>query len=482
MKITFLIPPPLEKRRVPERVFGCTYGLYPIPNIFILTYASILRGTGNEVKVIDAPIMSMVGKDFFNFIKKDKSDAYIMYSVNLSMELDIRIGREIREFHKNIPLIYCGPAATEYTKRFLFDINVYVVRGEADYTLNDVVSFLRGSLEDKLDNIKGISYLKDGMHCSTPGRALIENLDELPFPDRDLINRNLYYNPKLKLRPFTAVMTSRGCPYRCKYCVPSSMTFARKLEYQKEKGYESVPKVTFRSAENVIAEFELLMQDGYKAVSIIDDEFILKKERVKEICKGIKDFDIKWGCLARADHLLDEELILQLKEAGCQYIDIGIESFDQNILDDIRKDIRVETFYKAVDILKKYGIEPKLNILIAASSLETESTLKNTISEALKLNPGVIMFNICNPFPGTEFYREAKRNNWFVYGDYVPVDVQKKSIIEYPHLKKHEIERIVRIANFKLFFRFAFISLHLKKFVSIREFKSAFISLCKKLF
>jgi len=482
MKITFLIPPPLDNKRVPERVFGCTYGLYPIPNIFILQYAGILRNSRNQVNVIDGPITGIKEKDFLDFIKKDKSDVYIFYSVNLSVDLDTKVGKIIRKLHKNIPLVYCGPAASVYKENFLFDNNVYVVRGEADYTLKDLISFLDGTPDGNPNNIKGISYLKDKIPFSTPTRTLIENLDELPFPARDLINRDLYYNPKLKIRPFTAVMTSRGCPYKCKYCVPSSLTFARKLEYQKDKGYDTIPEVTYRSAENVIAEFKLLKEDGYKAVSIIDDEFILKKERTKEICKGIKDLKIRWGCLARADHLLDEEVVLLLKESGCQYIDIGIESFNQEILDDIKKNIKVETFYKAVDILKKYGIEPKLNILVAASPLETKDTIKKTINEALKLNPGVNMFNICNPFPGTEFYREAKKNKWFVYGDYFPVDVQKKSIIEYPTLKKHDIERMVRIANIKTFFRFSFIFRNLKKFVSIREFKYAFISLFKKFF
>jgi anaerobic magnesium-protoporphyrin IX monomethyl ester cyclase len=481
MKITFLIPPSLDNKRVPERIFGCTYGLYPIPNIFILQYASILRDSGNQVNVIDGPITGITGKDFLDFLKKDKSDVYIFYSVNLSVDLDARVGKTIRKLHRNIPLIYCGPAAGVYEDKFLFDNNVYVARGEADYTLNDLISFLDGTFNGNLNEINGITYLKKKTPFSTPSRALIENLDELPFPARDLINRDLYYNPKLKIRPFTAVMTSRGCPYRCKYCVPSSLTFARKLEYQEEKGYDSIPKVTYRSAGNVIAEFKLLKEKGYKAVSIIDDEFVLKKERIKEICKGIKDLKIKWGCLARADHLLDEELVFLLKEAGCQYVDIGIESFNQEILDDIKKDIKVETFYKAVDILKKYGVEPKLNILIAASPLETKDTVKSTINEALKLNPGVNMFNICNPFPGTDFYREAKKNKWFVYGDYLPVDVQKKSIIEYPYLNKHDIERMVRIANIKTFFRFSFIFRNLKKFVSIRELKYALISLFKKL-
>jgi len=487
MKVTFLIPPPLDKKKVPERVFGCSYGLYPIPNIFILTFASILRKDGNEVSVLDAPIMKMKKQDFFKFLLSDKSDCYIFYSVNLSLDLDIYYAQKIRELKKDCSIIFCGPAPTITPESFLFDTNSYVVRGEPDYTLSELVNCLKQSKSQVAFGgtsleIRGLTFLSAGEIINTPPRDLIENLDELPFPARDLINRNLYYNPKLNARPFTAVMTARGCPYRCSFCVPSSLTFARKLEYQKTVGIQKIPRVSFRSAQNVIAEFKLLKEQGYKAVSIIDDEFVLKKERVIQICEGIKDFKIQWGCLARADQLLDEELVKMMSLAGCQYIDIGIESFEQRILDDLHKDIRVECFAQAFGNLKKYNIEPKLNILVAASPLETKATLKKTIQKAIQSKPGVIMFNIANPFPGTEFYLRAKEQGWLVFGDYRPVDVQKESIIQYPHLSKSTIEHLVRFANFKFYFGPNFILKNLKKLLSPKDFIDALKSLFKKLF
>lgn len=482
MKVTFLIPPPLAKKRVPERVFGCSYGLYPIPNIFILTFASILRNDGNEVSVLDAPIMKISNKNFFDFLSADKSNCYIFYSVNLSKDLDVFTAQKIRKLKKDCPIIFCGPAPTFDPDYFLFDVNSYVVRGEPDYTLKELINYLNEPSRFNRLAIKGVAFFDGTKLVNTPSRELIENLDELPFPARDLINRDLYYNPKLSLRPFTAVMTSRGCPYRCSFCVPSSLTFARKLEYQKIMGIQKIPKVSFRSAQNVIAEFKLLREQGYKAVSIIDDEFVLKKDRVKKICTGIKDLGIQWGCLARADQLLDEELVKMLSEAGCQYIDIGIESFNQKILDDLHKDLKVAFFPQVIANLRKYGIEPKLNILVAASPLETKATLQKTIRAAIRMKPAVIMFNIANPFPGTEFYQRAKENGWLVFGDYRPVDVQKESIIQYPHLTKSEIEHIVKYANFKFYTNPTFILTNLKKLLRPKDFINALKSLFKKLF
>ncbi|MEO0142802.1 MAG: radical SAM protein [candidate division WOR-3 bacterium] len=480
MNVIFLIPPVSKRNRVPERVFGCSYGLYPIPNIFILTFAAILREDGNAVEVIDAPIMKLGADQFYAYLKTKENSCFVFYSVNLSTELDISIGRRLRIDHPRTPIIFCGPAPTYNPSRFLIDQHTFVIRGEPDYTLKTMVRYLRGDLGLSLKEIKGISYLGNDGIIDNPFCDLITSLDELPFPARDLIRRDQYYNPKLKLRPFTAMITSRGCPYRCSFCVPCSLTFARKLEYQRFYGISRIPPVAFSSPKRVIAEFELLKREGYRAVSIIDDEFLLKPQRVKEICRGIKGFNIKWGCLARADHLNDEELIQLMAEAGCEYVDIGIESFNQKILDDIKKEIDVRKIPDTIKLLKKYKIEPKLNILVASSPLETRETIIDTIQKAMALKPGLIMYNICLPFPGTELYRRAKSEKWFINGDYKPVDVQKESIIQFPHLKVEEIERIVRRANLRFFLQFRFILSNLKIIFNLRDFFIALKEILRK--
>ncbi len=480
MNVIFLIPPALERKRIPERVFGCSYGLYPIPNIFILTLAAILREDGNRVEVIDAPIMRLSPRRFYEYLRKREDSCFVFYSVNLSAELDISTCRRLRDNHPHPPIIFCGPAPTYNPPEFLIDRNTFVIRGEPDYTIRDLIRYLRGERNLSLKDIKGISYLDAKGVIDNPFRDLITSLDELPFPARDLVPKDKYYNPKLKLRPFTTMITSRGCPYRCSFCVPASLTFARKLEYQRFSGIDRIPPVAFASPQRVIAEFELLKREGFKAVSIIDDEFLLKPERIKEICRGIKGFDMVWGCLARADHLNDEGLVQIMAEAGCRYVDIGIESFNQRILDDIKKGLDVKRIPEAVRLLKKYGIEPKFNILIAPSPLETRETIIDTIRRAMALKPGLLMFNICTPFPGTELYRWAKEKGWFIDGDYKPSDVQKRAIIQFPHLKRGEIERIVRRANFKFFIRPQFILSNLKIIFNLRDFLIALKEILRK--
>jgi len=147
----------------------------------------------------------------------------------------------------------------------------------------------------------------------------------------------------------------------------------------------------------------------------------------------------------------------------------------------LKKQLNVSAIPRAVKLLKKYKIEPKLNILISASPLETQQTIKETINRAFSLKPGLVMFNICAPFPGTELYNRVMENNWFVQKDYYPADVQKESIIQYPHLKKEEIEKIVHEANRTFFLQPYFIISHLKMVLNLKNLFTSIRSLFKKL-
>ncbi len=480
MKVTFLNPPSMRGLRVPERVFGCNYGLYPIPNVFALTYAAVLEEAGHEVRYVDAPVEGWSEEDLLNFLSHDDSDAYVFYSVNLSRKLDLLTHSLIRRYRGDVPIIFTGPGPSyqPYAESYIVDGATYVLRGEVDFAIRELVDKLQDNLD--ISDVPGLSWREGDDIRHNPPPPLIRNLDVLPFPARHLIKRELYYNPKLGDAPFTAMVTQRGCPYRCKFCVPNSQSFSRKLQFKVWHG-RPVPPVGFRSPENVIEEFKLLESEGYKTLTIIDDEFILQKKRTMEILEGIRGTQIRWSCLARADFLTDREVIKALAEANCVEIDIGVESFVQKILDDIKKDLDVRTIEVAIKNLKDFGIEPKLNILFGASPLETEQTIKYTLRRVIELRPGVVMFSIANPFPGTEFYDEAREKRWFVYGDYVPVDVQKESIISYPHLPKKRLERLTRLANYKYYLDPVFLLKNLRRFRNPIVFLRSLRSFWKKL-
>ncbi|MCM8783010.1 MAG: B12-binding domain-containing radical SAM protein [Candidatus Omnitrophica bacterium] len=478
MKITFIDPPNFLNKRNVERVFGCTYSLYPIPNIWALYNASVLKRKGFEVNYIDMANEGWSKNDFFRFIRIDDSDIYCIYSVNLSMESDLFVSRKIREIKDNVYIFFCGPAPTYFRQSFLKDEKTFVIRGETEDTIEELLD----SLDKKKEpvSVKGISFIKRNRMLDTPARPLIENLDMLPHPARYLLKRDLYYNPKLPKKPFTVMQTSRNCPYRCIFCVPNSSSFAIELEYRRHNQNRK-PPIRLRSAESVILEFKKLKEEGYKSVSIIDDQFFWDKERTLKICEGIKNFGLEWGCLARADHL-DEGTVKALSYAGCRYVDIGIESFKQEILDDIKKDLKVENIYRAIELLKKYNILVKINIILGASVLQSKEDIKDDIRTAKTLEVDAVMFSIATPFPGTEFYSLAKKNLWFIKGDYYPESVQTRSIISYPGLNFRELNYLVKFANLSFYLDLRFLKKNIRYILNPRYFLNVLKAFKRKFF
>ncbi|MDD5450237.1 MAG: radical SAM protein [Candidatus Omnitrophica bacterium] len=445
MKITYLEPLSKNKRRV-ERVFGCSYANYLFPNIYVLAVMAALEKK-YEVRYDQRPLRFPDDRSLKEFITSDKSDIYLIFSVNLSMEDDIAFSKRLLERNGDKLIIFLGPAPTIFPDRFLINSNTYVVRGEPDLTAPELVDAL--AKKDGPEGIGGVSYLKNGAAFHNAERALLQDLDLLPFPARHLVKNDSFYNPKLGLKPFTAMLTSRGCSYRCIYCVPCALNFAAELEFK--KFHRAKPPARFRSASNVIEEFELIKKTGFRAVSIIDDQFIWDRERALEICDGIKDLKLAWGCLSRADRL-DEDIVKRMKDSGCQYVDIGVESFVQEILDYVKKDTSVEKILDGIRLLKAHGIRVKLNILFGASPLETKESIGYTLKRVKELGPDQVMFDICSPFPGTEFYEVAKREGWIPDGPYEPVDVARSANISYDHLSSGELRNALRTANLNFLF------------------------------
>jgi radical SAM superfamily enzyme YgiQ (UPF0313 family) len=477
MKITFLTPPSFSKIKPAERSAGCTRVVYDMPNIYELTVVAIAEQLGHEVHYANFVLEKKSFTDFDTYLMTDNSAVYCLWTVNLSMELDVKALHLIKKYHPKAIVVFMGPGATYYTKNFLLYDNTFVVRGEPDLTFSELLTCLAKG--EDYSQLKGISFLADGKIKNNPTQDLIKNIDELPFPSRHFIENYHFINPKLKASPYTTVVTSRNCPYKCIYCVPSSLTFAREIEYKRETGKK--PPITYRSIENIAQELKLLHEKGYKAIGFMDDNFIVTVKRLKEIGKILKEYGFTWGCQARADAINDEVAEI-LKDTGCQYVDLGVESFNDEILTYIKKGLTSQQIYAAIASLKKYEVPVKLNILIGTSPLETVETVKDTLRKAKKLKVSQVMFNIVAPFPGTEFYDLAKKNNWIVGGDYVPTDVQRNSILNFPNLSSKKMEQLLFLNNIEFFLRPSLIISHLFRFRSVKEFLLSLKALKVKLF
>lgn len=479
MKITLLTPPPLDGNRVADRVAGCAYGLYPVPNVFELTTAAVLERDGHDVRYVNFPILERGEAEFDSFVAGDDSALYAFYTVNLTRDTDRAAARRIIT-KRNARVVFYGPSPSYNPNEFLIHENCYVVRGEPEASFSELAAALDRGAPDAPP--AGVSMQTGGVPVHGPARPLIEDIDSLPFPARHLVkdHRDKYYNPKLGVKPFTSVYASRNCRFRCVYCVPCSLSFARELEHRRQNDGKK-PPVGVRSAENVTAEFELLKRDGYRSAVFLDDQFIWDEERTVKMCEGIGRTGIVWGCASRAD-FITERAVAAMAAAGCRFIDIGAESFDQRILDDVRKGLKIETVEKAIKIIRGHGIDAKINILVGCSALETKETIRANRKMVKKLKVDQVMYNIANPFPGTELYDIAKRDGWFVEGDYRPSDVQKEAIIRLPNLTPEELVSEVRRANVAFFLSPRFVLKHIFRFRSVSDVIDAARAMKKKLF
>ncbi|MCG8580038.1 MAG: B12-binding domain-containing radical SAM protein [Bacteroidales bacterium] len=479
MHISFIIPPSFDENMPAERSAGCTRMVYPMPNIYELTVAAIFEQDGHIVSYNDFVAIDSSPEQFEKKISETQSDIFCFWSVNLSIETDTQALKVIRKYHPDTWILFMGPAGTYFTEKLLLDPRVIIVRGEPDVSARNTIKAIAN--KTPLKNINGISFFNNENNCIEKNQPepLLKNLDSLPFPARHFIENKTYRNPKLKHSPYTSVVTSRNCPFQCIYCVPSSLTFAREIESKNNKG--SKPPIYFRTPENVAEELKQLANKGYKSIAFVDDNFIFNTQRLKSIVNELNKYNFHWGCQARAD-AIDEEVAEILGNSKCDYIDLGVESFNDEILKFIRKGMNKEQIYNAIHLLNKYKVPVKLNILIGTSPLETEETIKETVKEAKKLKVSQVMFNIVSPFPGTKFYSIAKENGWLKEGEYRPTDVQRNSILEYPHITAEEMEKILFRSNISFFMRPSVIWRHVKEFRSISDFISAFRALKIKFF
>ena len=494
MKYTFLIPPVVDPQcRPAERSAGCTRVVYPIPNLYMLYVAAVLEEEGNTVALKDFTLPKpQRPEDLERWLATDDSDVYCIWGVNLSMADDLPAIQQILRLRPSALVLTMGPAPTFFHKRFLTDPRIFVVRGEPEATVREwarqitnyklqITNLPAPDVEIAVDfnAIQGLSYFRDGKPVHNPSREPSREFDSLPMPARHLLGSYQYRNPKVKMGPYTTMLTSRNCPYHCIYCVPSSLTFARELDHRAVKGTK--PPISYRSPESVEAELKALHEQGYRAIGFVDDNFIWNEQRTLALCEPLKKYGFKWGCQARVD-AITEPIAKALGESGCTYIDLGVESFDDEILKAVKKGFTEKDIYRAIDLLNKYKVPVKLNMLIGTCPAETVDSIRQSVRKAQRLKVDQVMINIISPFPGTELYELASKNGWILGGEYRPTDVQKESILNYPNLSARQMEKALYRANLRFFLSPRFIVKQMRRFSSPKEFATAFKALKIKLF
>ena len=455
MNILFLIPPAdlTGRKIVVDRVYGCNYGYDYKPAIHLLSSATLLRVRGMTVHFMYCPAQRIKADNWLKRINLNDFDAVVFFTTWLSAGIDIAAARMIAGQQKGIRFIFTGTYPTWKPGFFLINDHYFVVRGEPEETLAELMVSL-GSANSSLDMIKGLSFWNASKVCHNARRDLL-NVDTLPVPDRSLLKGGYSFN-KITVNPATVMCVSRGCSYGCTYCAPHALDQAIELE---SLGFGlKKPPLRLRSVQHVIDEFRAIAAAGFKGIDIADNQFVWGVERTIQICEGIKALKLQWICYARADHLKNKEMLRVMKEAGCRLIYIGTDSFDQRILNDVHKQCAVKDYDEAVNMVKNAGIEPEISVLIGASGLETRQTVLNTMNEARKMKTHFVHCSIAIPLPNTELYSLAKGNGWIKGGDFFPVDNVQCGIIDLPFLKALEMRSLLKDFYWKQYLSLGFIA------------------------
>jgi len=277
-----------------------------------------------------------------------------------------------------------------------------IVRGEGEVTLKKLVEAIENG--EDLGLVDGISYRKkDGRVKSNPSRKLIENLDSLPFPDRKKLSMEFYLKvnslamPFAKREPVASILTSRGCPYECIFCSTKVM-WERKWR----------PK----SAEKLIEEIEMLMKIyGAREIAIMDDQFMLDRNRVNSICDLIIEKSLNITLTippGTSVWLADERLLKKMKKAGFYRLCFPIETGNQETLKFIRKPVNLTKAKKTVELANQIGIWTQGNFIIGFP-YETRDEIQDTINYAFQSGLDYVIFYVAKPYAGAEMYEIFKK-------------------------------------------------------------------------
>jgi len=350
---------------------------------------------------------------------------------------DIRLVKKIRETNPRIKIAFVGPHVTVLPERSLKECREidFVVRKEFDYA---VCEFANGK---PLDEILGISFLKNGSVVHTPDRPEVQDLDSLPHVT-EVYRRDLdvtRYNVPFLLYPYVSLYTTRGCPAQCTFCLwPQTLS-----------GHPWRKRSTDDVAREM-AKAKDLWPD-VREFFFDDDTFNIQKVRTVELCAKLKPLNLTWSCTSRVT--TDYETLKAMKEAGCRLLIVGYESGDQQILKNIKKGATIERARQFTKDCHKLGLVVHGDFILGLPG-ETHDTIRNTIAFAKELDVETIQVSVAHAYPGTELYDYAVKNG-FMVGDNKMVDEGGHQLahIQYPGLPADDILEAVHRFYDEYYFR-----------------------------
>lgn len=358
--------------------------------------AACLKDDNYKVFLKDYQGENLSEEKFTEDLKEYNPDVVFISVTNGSIYEDLKTAKAVKTINKKAIVIFKGALFFNPEKDLLNKLDLscvdYLIGVEAEFIIKDLLD-AHFNDNNMLKNIQGIAYKQNDDWIIQNIEKFNEKLDELPFPDRSLMNNKLYINPDTN-REMAVISVARGCCYNCTYCL--SPVIGGK-------------KIRFRSAQNIFDEIkECIEKYNIRDFFFKSDTFTTDKQRVLELCKLIVDSginrSINWVATSRVD-TLDEELICAMKNAGCSVLGIGFESGSQNSLDKMKKNTTLEQNLKAAELCRKYKIKI-LGYFLIGFAWENEDNLKETEKHIFEVDADYIEISIVVPYYKTPIYKE----------------------------------------------------------------------------
>jgi len=404
-----------------------------------------------KVEVIDAIAERMTWQEYEKLLRQKSPKYYLtqvtaptltndMYGVMLAKSM----GAKTMAFGTHVT-----PMPTETMRDYpALD---FVLRGEPELTLREVIDVLENRQQSRpatltellrktdpswqpvatgegpvtdLSGIKGLIWRQAGEIKRNMDRPFLPSLDDLPVPMYGLLPLSKYRMPLMK-GPFSFVVTSRGCPAGCKYCI-------KHVSYQNS--------VRLLSPQRIVEEISQLYAFGIRNIHMYADLFTVNREQVMGLCELIlkEGLKIRWTCNSRVD-FVDEEMLKMMGRAGCWMISWGIESGNEQILRKAAKGANPKKAHQALSWARAAGIKNWGYFIIGLPG-ETVETIRETIDLAKTLPLELALFHIAAPYPGTPFFFEVIENGWFREGtQWEQVDMDKGTVLQYDNLSAEDL-------------------------------------------
>jgi anaerobic magnesium-protoporphyrin IX monomethyl ester cyclase len=388
--------------------------------------AAVLENKGYVVEIIDCQVSKLTHSQLEDTLVQSQPDIVGVTSATLTYKTALEIVKTAKETLPNCLTVLGGPHVTVLDEQTLSEQSEadIVVRGEGEQTMLELADLATKSKLKNLPEVEGITFRKNDKIVRNKDRAFIQDLDELPHPAYEHFQLSKY---SLCGKMYLPIITSRGCPFQCTFCLASRMC---------GRGFR------VRSPKKVVDELEWL-RDKHRAdaFAFYDDTFTFDKKRAYDICEEMKNrkFNLPWDCRTRVDRI-STEVLAKMSDANCQLIHFGVESGNQKMLDAMKKGTTVEQNARAIKMAKKAGISVAISVVVGYPG-ETVEMLKQTFEFIRKTMPDYVYVCQAIPYPGTELYDNLRELGWDVSTEWNHYDEQSQ-VFTNPLLAPQKIDEM----------------------------------------